>query len=325
MRELDDDLLARYLADEATAGEQAQVAHWAASDPAHAAELAQLQAVWADRPVAGSWDVDAAWLRLQRRLGEPGLGPPRVVPFERTRRTWIPYAAAAVVLIGAFGLLARTPAGPTVIATEIGIQQTVELPDGSQVTLAPATRIEYSADFGNTDREVRLEGRALFRVEHDEARPFRVKIRDAVIEDLGTEFEVLAPAIGAIQVAVVEGAVSVTPARAADSVIMLGPRDVVRLAFDGHSALRHEAPVDEMVRWREGTLKFDETPLGEMLGELSRWFRTEFKLGDPSQAERRMNVTFATNDFEGALAILETMNMDVERTEISVMVTPRPQ
>lgn len=325
MRELDDDLLARFLADEATAGERAQVAQWAASDPTHAAELDQLRAVWADRPVPRSWDVDAAWLRLQSRLGEPGYGPPKVIPFERPRRSWMPYAAAAVIVIGAFGLLARTPVGPTVIATEVGIQQTVDLPDGSQVILAPATRIEYSADFGRTDREVRLEGRALFRVEHDEARPFRVRTRDAMVEDLGTEFEVLAPAAGAIQVAVVEGAVSVKPARAGDSVIMLGPRDVVRLAYDGQSALRHEAPVDEMVRWREGTLKFDETPLGEMLGELSRWFRTEFKLGDPGQSERRMNVTFETRDFEGALAILETMNMHVERTESSVMVTPRPQ
>jgi len=325
MRELDDDLLARYLADEATAGEQAQIEQWAGADPAHGAELAQLRAVWAERPGPGKWDVDAAWRKVQGRLAEPSFGSPKVIPFERPRRAWLPYAAAAAVLIGTFGLLARGPEVPTVIATEVGIQQTVDLPDGSRVILAPATRLEYSPDFGETVREVRLEGRALFRVEHDETRPFRVKTRDATIEDLGTEFEVLAPTDGAIQVAVVEGAVSVLPVRSADSAITLGPRDVVRLAFDGKSALRHEAPVDEMVRWREGSLKFDEAPLDEVLGELSRWFRTEFKLGDPSQASRRFNVTFTTNDFAGTLSILEGMGMNVERTDSTVMVTPRPQ
>lgn len=61
-RDLDPALLARYLSGECTPAEAALVRAWAASDPAHRAELDELRRAWSSAfPLERPIDIDAAW------------------------------------------------------------------------------------------------------------------------------------------------------------------------------------------------------------------------------------------------------------------------
>jgi transmembrane sensor len=204
----------------------------------------------------------------------------------------------------------------------IGEQREIDLSDGTRVVLAPASRLEIRRGFGKPAREVELNGRAWFEVTHDESRPFRVYTSGAVIEDLGTEFEVIGRRGDALQVAVMSGAVNVHGAGSAPP-MRLGPGDVARLPGVGEPSVRHEAPVATLMAWRGGNLTFDETPVAEVLDELSRWYGVTFRLSDPATGPKPFTATLPTANLEEALQILGTgRGLTVTRTGDVVTLSP---
>lgn len=66
------------------------------------------------------------------------------------------------------------------------------LPDGSKVTLAPKTSIQYAPGFDGRERKVYLDGKAFFEVVPDEQRPFKVVTQKVITKVLGTSFMVTA-------------------------------------------------------------------------------------------------------------------------------------
>jgi len=83
----------------------------------------------------------------------------------------------------------RVDAAPRPYSTAIGQRQTINLEDGSSITLN--TRSRVSVLYGPRQREVRLlAGEVFFHVLHDADRPFRVFSNSVLLEDLGTDFDV---------------------------------------------------------------------------------------------------------------------------------------
>ena len=68
----------------------------------------------------------------------------------------------------------------------------VRLNDGSQVTLAPESRIRYARKFVGSKREVYLTGEAFFDIHKDPSRPFFVYANELVTKVLGTSFTIKA-------------------------------------------------------------------------------------------------------------------------------------
>ena len=69
-------------------------------------------------------------------------------------------------------------------------QATINLPDGTVVTLNPKSRLQYSQDYGIENRDVTIEGEADFKVNHTSGPNFRVKVGSITVIDKGTEFKV---------------------------------------------------------------------------------------------------------------------------------------
>ena len=61
------------------------------------------------------------------------------------------------------------------------------LPDGTEVTLAPGSKLSYSE---KSPRNTALEGKAYFEVARDEAVPFEITADGAFVRVLGTKFMV---------------------------------------------------------------------------------------------------------------------------------------
>jgi transmembrane sensor len=318
------DLLARYLAREAGMSERAQVERWAAADPGHAAFLATLEKAWAARrgtPV----DVDAAWARLKARLNseEPRITTVSAVLRRRTYRVPIALAWAAALMIAALVAVWRAlaPAGPSEdrlaagmsgrFATEPGHTQAVQLPDGSQVILGPATSLEFDpASFGR-ERLVHLEGVAFFQVRHYSLLPFVVKTTGTTLRDLGTAFEVQArPADSLVRVVVSEGAVQVRPEARPGVVVALKPRDVALLTVaTGAVELLTDQDVDRILGWVRGELLFDDLPLREVALELERWYGVDCHLQDGALGELHYSGPFQLGSLELLDAGLQALDM----------------
>lgn len=165
------------------------------------------------------------------------------------RRRWKAAAiAAGVALASVMSWLASDYRSPhwTEFETATGEQRAFELEDGSVVHLNTHSRAAIR--FSEHARDVRLlHGEALFRVHHDASRPFRVYTADAIIQAVGTQFNVYERPEGTV-VAVIEGRVSVEGAPAANAATA-----PMRIAISSahHSAAAASAPAGLIVRSSE--------------------------------------------------------------------------
>jgi len=309
-------LLDRYLAGEASATEAQLVRVWLAEDAAHAQLLADLRLI---KRVAGDTppptNVDAAWMQAVKALGI--RRKPRV-----SRRLLIGALAAAAILIAVIGgsrVLRRAPQWKE-YATAAAQRMVIRLQDGTQVTIAPKSRVRYTTDFGRAHRDLYLDGEAYFQVAPDSQRPLRVHTDRSVTEDLGTAFVVTAYADQhTTEVVVTEGRVSLSRAETTSPAVVLGLRDLGRLDASGPATVRRGVDVDRYLAWTKGVLAFDGTPLSEAMPTLERWYNVEIRLSDTALAARRLTATFQNEPIDLVMKrIALTLGVRVERVEGSV-------
>ncbi len=322
--QIPDDLLARYLAGEASPEESAGIERRAETDPAFARELDRLLAAYAGVGGTGSRTTDQAWTRLVARID----APVRVLPFHR-RPTF--RMAAALVLVAGATLLWRGAgsggpgqAGPDTIRTAAGERRSVELEDGSRIVVAPGSvlRIGGGLASGRGERRVDLEGEAWFEVEHDASRPFRVHTDGGVAEDLGTEFTVRAwPGEGRVQVAVVSGAVALRSAGGGDSSVTLGPEDVGEVMTGQAPTVSRPGSLAGFVAWRGGRLPVEDLPVDSLATLFSRWYGVILTVGDSALGARRITATFDLDRVEDALEVLRlSLGVEVERRDGAILL-----
>lgn len=126
-------------------------------------------------------------------------------PARRINRNWRYAAAAAAVLLPAILLQTVFKTGRetqqeathiaqqewTTITNNADHTQKAQLPDGTSIWLSPGSSFHYSPQrFGNSNRIIRLEGQAFFRVAPDKQNPFIVQHGPVSTHVLGTAFNV---------------------------------------------------------------------------------------------------------------------------------------
>lgn len=198
----------------------------------------------------------------------------------------------------------------------IGEQQTIELTDGSVVTLNTGGRL--LVNYSGLVRRVLLErGEAYFEVAEDLDRPFTVDLGTHAVTAVGTAFNVRKDP-NRYQVAVIEGAVAfhtVTDALSASlppvSIRRPGPRLVEAGWVAGFDVSGNELTafqpesMDRYRDWRSGMLSFDYEPLPQVVQELNRYSRREILIEDSSVMELRVAAAIHIQDMDTALKALE--------------------
>lgn len=105
---------------------------------------------------------------------------------------WVSRIAASLVFVAAcFYLIGDRNDGISYdqqIFAEV-IQNT-SLEDGTSVWLDNGATLALANDYGATDRKLKLEGKAFFNVERNEAKPFILDMGGNTLEVLGTSFNV---------------------------------------------------------------------------------------------------------------------------------------
>lgn len=82
----------------------------------------------------------------------------------------------------------------------------VFLPDSSVVELEPKAEIRYIEDF-KSNRQVKLTGKAFFKVQKDKLHPFRVSCQQTTTTVLGTSFTINGNTENTVEVSLFEGKV----------------------------------------------------------------------------------------------------------------------
>jgi ferric-dicitrate binding protein FerR (iron transport regulator) len=335
-----DAILAHYLAGDCSADQARRIEAWIDAHPANQARMQSLRAIWNARGPSPHWDTAGMWSRVQAGVGHK-RAPGRVVPFPRRRLSpHIAIAAGLVVVAGAVALglhvrpagSSRVGASPRDYVTARGEQATIQLSDSSRVTLAPESRLSIPSEFGKPARELALDGEAVFDVVHDAAHPFRVRTAHALVEDVGTRFDLRAyHEDSTVSVAVVEGTVTLGRAREIDSAakeagegVVLRGGDVGDLAANGQVRTARGRSLSSHLSWTEGRLEFAKAPLPEVLRSIGRWYDLDVRVSDSLLATRLVTGTFSTqspNEMLAALAI--AVDAQVARNGRRATLSPR--
>lgn len=223
--------------------------------------------------------------------------------------------------------------------TAAGQRLSVTLVDGTQFTLAPASRVGVAADYGRLGarRDVELEGEAYFVVAHDAAHPFAVRAHGAVARDIGTAFDMRAyPEDAGARIAVAEGAVVVRAEMRRPGSRLLSPvspllshaaelrvGDVATISDVG-IAVQHRADIAGLTGWMQGKLVFNGTPLGEAVREVGRMFGVRVTVADSVLATEPLNGAFDDATVDGVLdAITGVVGGRYERVGDTMVIRRR--
>ncbi|HEU6450070.1 MAG TPA: FecR domain-containing protein [Gemmatimonadaceae bacterium] len=349
--DLDPITLARFLSGESDAAEAARVRRWIASDPGNAEIVAQLRAAWAPGATRDeSWDVESAWRRVKPHVEAGSTVPvrparrtphrPSITPFaSRTAPRWrAPIAiAAAFILAVAVWRAAPSPRvaresehvqeSARAITTRAGERAEIALGDGIDVTLAPDSRLRYSAGSSRSGRwDVHLEGEAFFRVTHDSTRPFVVHTADAVTEDLGTEFSVRRYlGESTTRVVVGEGRVALHGTLGSGSSTPgaeLSAGELGRVGGDGRAPVVEQVNAQRYLAWTDGWLVFHNAPLSVVSSDLARWYDIDIVVADSTLLDLHLEASFKAATADDALHIVATsLGVNIERHERQVVIS----
>jgi len=301
-------LLCKYLLGEADTAERQWVDDWLKSDPDHPGLLSALEKLLEEQPhiVVTPADTERAWQSLSARMGG------KVVTY-RWRKWW---AAAAVILFAAGAGLLWLTARNSRIQRFTG-PVVAQLKDGTTVQLEEKAQLLVMTGFGSRQREVSLEGKAIFDVTPDATRPFIIKLGERSIKVLGTRFmvDVATGKKGALRIHVDTGQIMVTDRSSRDSVIlsagMLLEQQEERVPF------RIAAHVADATKQQ---LVFADTPLSEVLQTIEIIYHVNVS-ADAALLQMPVTATFTGETAENVLASIAFMtNADIEKKDTVVIL-----
>lgn len=349
--EADWEAIARFLAGESDPVESASVRAWLAAHPEDAAlvDAVKAHAVHVEQRADIVVDTERALAAVRARLAAdaaagdssdatagaaPRLtvsrgGAPRTTavrqPASRSWRTWGFAAAAGLAAIAAIAQFrgAGEPAAAREYRTAVGQRDSVRLPDGSTVTLAPGSRLTLAANYGEATREVTLEGAAYFDVKHDEAHPFTVHTSSADIRDIGTAFSVKTAGDGEVAVDVTHGIVALSARRTTAAPVELRAGDRGVLARESVTVRRGTVTLDD-VAWTRGQLSYRDASLSEVRADLQRWYGLSLDVPDSTLAARTLTASFRGDSAAQVVRVI-ALALGADAMQQGDTVTLRPQ
>jgi transmembrane sensor len=299
---------------------------WKTADPAHMLAFADVEIAHA---TARSMAETPELLALRHET----LG--RLVASRQTPWRAIAASVALLVAIGGgwFGWQALRPGAggapqiaavePGLYRTGIGERLTVTLDDGSTAVLNTQSRLRVA--YTATERRLVLEtGQALFEVAKGQKRPFMVVAGDRTIVAHGTMFDVRLGGKAGVEVALIEGEVSVRNNAAPQShAITLKPREVLSVTASAAS-VKPIAEPDQVVSWRDGMVVFENEDLTSAVAEMNRYSRQAIILEGDGLKTIRVSGAFRTGE-SGAFVEALQLSFPVgiaERTPEKIVLVP---
>ncbi len=261
----------------------------------------------------GAWlDADPAHRRAYEEaeavllmLGELRMPSASVAdPSRRLRPKWrTPALVACGGLLAASLAIAVFALPAPAYETRVGETRQIALRDGSQITLAPVSRLRAVSRW--RPRSLSLErGEAFFVVAHQGGRPFTVQAGPAMVRVVGTRFNVRRGADQATRVEVEQGAVEVS--ENADGETRAVTLRAGQTAVADGRALRVGglAGPDLAGAWRHGRLAYDDAALADVVADLNRYGKHPLRLGSPSVGRLRVTAAFEISQADRFVAEL---------------------
>lgn len=161
------------------------------------------------------------------------------------------------------------------LATRQGERTHVVLPDGSEVWLNVDTKLEYPTSYNQSNRLLKLQGEAYFKVAKGKKYPFVVNARNFKVMAVGTEFNISAysdepEASTFLKKGIVKFTYS--PEDHPSQVFEMRPGQETVVNIPKNSLKLFTSASDYTGNWRNGELYFDNDPMDRVFRKMERWY-----------------------------------------------------
>jgi transmembrane sensor len=315
MKPIADELLIRYLLDEATVAERGEIEIWLKADPANKAYFNQFKWIWDSSKALGrnsTVSESDAWSRFQQRIAETPQKKTRLINFSGAQ--WLRAAALLLIVFSAalsFNLYRGGWGSGDLIVLQSGnkvLKQT--LPDGSVITLNKFAKLTYPEDFNGDTRAITLDGEAFFDVAPDKQHPFIITANQSSITVLGTSFNV-ATSAARTEVIVETGIVEVSKN---DHNVKLLPDEKATVTGDSDAPVKEKSEDALHNYYRTQEFICNGTPLWRLTDVLSQAYGVEIIIANPQLRNLPLTTTFRNEPLDNILVVIgETFGIHIEK------------
>ena len=193
------------------------------------------------------------------------------------------------------------------------------LADGTKVWLNAESSITFPTIFNGKERVVQITGEAYLEVIHNVAQPFKVRVRDQIIEDLGTRFNINAYTDEPnIKTSLIQGAIKLSNNK---QTVYLKPGYQAVTPPSGSITVQ-AVDIDQIMAWKNGNFDFESVPLSEIMRQISRWYNVDVSYkGDIAAIEFSCSISRSRNINEilSELEATKSVHFKIEGRRILVM------
>ena len=257
-------------------------------------------------------DKKAVWMRLSQHMDisdidiDMNQDQQRIAPpAQRFLSKFKPRITYAVAL--GLALIFVLPIAYDSLTTETLVTQTtdfrtLQLPDGSTITLNAGSQIKYKKDFNTDHRSLTMTGEVYFNVKNGNT-PFVIQTNQGQVTVLGTSFNVRSREDG-FEVGVNEGIVKVS--NDSKSVILhKGQMIGIDSNFDEKNL--QNISYTNYPDWMHEKLVCEQTPLSEVCDEIERTFGISFKFANPSLSDITVTGVIDAQDLNTVLSTISLL------------------
>ena len=193
------------------------------------------------------------------------------------------------------------------------------LSDGTKVWLNSETSLEFPVAFGGGERIVFLEGEAYFEVKKDASRPFVVKSQNVKTRVLGTSFNVSSYG-NTVYTTLVEGSVVIEDYFKKRLRLIPGEQSVYNVS--SHSVVKKKVSVDLFTSWKDGSYKFENERLENIMSTISRWYNIHVFYANAAVKEMRFTGKIMRykniSDFVNMLEMTHDIRFEINNNSVVV-------
>lgn len=328
----------RYISGEHSLADEKFVHDWLAEDPARQEMLEELQKLWElFGSVLDLGDERIAWKSVREQIKKEKQSLTNIFPKKidssgsGTINLFLRVAAILLVVAGAVGFYLYSISADmpyrsneevtyNTITSKVGERVIVNISDGTKVVLNESSQIRYRDDYGSSSRKIYLQGEAYLEVNNDHPAPFLVYTKNAIIEDIGTKFNVDTRKVSEeTEVVVSEGKVRVSLEKKSSEndstnnksltsvVVSEGQR--VSIKNNPDDLTIEKADLNRSLSWLQDRLIFDDEPLNQVIVQLEKHYGIAVEVADTSLFGKYLTGSFQDESLENVAKVI-AISMD---------------
>ena len=323
-----------YFAGRATALQKQAIDEWAKDEQNREVFFKHL-AAWENQNLQFVPDDRKAFMRHQQRLLDRAVreptAPSLTVSAEprtlRLKQNWFRWLVAASVSLTAVaaGMYANDSLLYSTYHTHFGETRTVQLPDGSRITLNANSSLRVPRfQFGRQNRKVVLRGEADFAIKHlPDHQPFVVRTdKNFEVIVLGTEFLVntreqgkkVVLSTGKVRLLYQEGT--------ANKQLLMKPGHLVTFDHRGRANLKQTLQPGNFTSWKDHRFVFDGTTLAEISTLFAQHYGVTLQIPDKVLAQWTISGAFTAHSADELIeTITSASNLTYQQRGSTIIIT----